>query len=229
MKLFVADLHLGSPLFNKDRELIALFNKEEVKEIYIIGDVYDSWELDPLDIFYKHESLITTINFINKPVYIFIGNHDPNKEFMKEVFFNRPILSSMEVEICGRKTIITHGHEACKVASPAKGLFFIQYYAERWFKINPKDVLRGIWHNLLMKIYNKKDDAIVLKIEKEIYEYYRGKYDMIIVGHTHEGKIVQERDLLYVNTGCIVHKPTYVLSKGCSLFLEELDDNILRY
>ncbi len=222
MKLFISDLHLGSPLFDKSFELIKLFRREDIDEIYLVGDIFDSWEMDPLEGFYIYESLVTEINFINKPVFILKGNHDPNIDVLKEIFFNVSILKSIELELCGKNVLITHGHEACTDSKIAHKLFFIQYYSQRLLKWNPKATLRDVWVKWLLFKDGLNENSIILKIEKEIFDFYRGKYDVIICGHTHVPKIVYNKELTYVNTGCIIHKPTYLLVDGCSFLLEDL-------
>jgi UDP-2,3-diacylglucosamine pyrophosphatase LpxH len=222
MKLFISDFHLGSPLFNKTKELVALFNREDIDSIYILGDIFDSWEMDPLDIFYKYESLVTTLNFINKPVYIFMGNHDPKKELMEEIFFNLPVINGMGMDLCGRKLHISHGHEACTDKKMGKLVFFVQYYSERWFKLNPKALLRDMEIKFKRLINGGKEPPFTLSIEKEIYDTYKDEYDIIITGHTHVPKILKSPELIYVNTGCVINKPTYILVDKCSVKLEEL-------
>lgn len=221
MKLFISDLHLGSPLFNMSLKLINLFKNPIVDEIYLVGDIFDSWEMDPLETYYRYESLITTINFINKPVFIIVGNHDPDKQIMQEVFFNRPVLDKIETIICGKKTLISHGHEACTDSKLARRLFFIHYYTQRILGINIKGVICDLWHRFLMlNSVNAQD--VVMKIEKEICDTYKDKYDMIICGHTHIGKIVYNSNPIYINSGCVIYKPTYILADDCSFSLEEL-------
>ena len=89
-------------------------------------------------------------------------------------------------------------------------------------RVNPKGKLRALWYKILKWKSGLKDTDLVLRIEKELYELYRGKYDMIITGHTHIAKIVNKDDLVYVNTGCVLCKPTYILFDNNVVTVEDL-------
>ena len=44
MDILMSDLHISSPLFKLDKEIIELYNNPKVKRVYILGDLFDTWE-----------------------------------------------------------------------------------------------------------------------------------------------------------------------------------------
>ena len=212
MKLFISDFHLGSPLFDKMEKVLELFNSPDIDEIYLLGDIFDDWEMDPLESFYQYESFFTFLNFTDKRVVVLQGNHDPSLEFMKEVFFNVPVLVRMDLNFAGRRVTLTHGHEVDETTWIGRKIFFLHYWAQRWLKVDLKDGIRDMWHDFLMKVHGYKNAHLVLGMEKKLYERYKNDCEILICGHTHELKVVALEGLMYVNTGNVIKNGEYMLA-----------------
>lgn len=212
MKLFLSDLHLGSPLFDKENEIKQLFNCNKYDEVFIIGDIIDTWENSVKTITLKYESLIQSINTSVAKVYIIKGNHDPKIIDLKRIFYKCHVLDNKELNLNGKKTLLIHGHEfdgvMVKYLGINKLLFPIQWLCER-LNLNISNWLNTTYHSVAAKISDKHYNDIVLEIEKRVIEKYKD-YDILIMGHTHLEKFVYTYKPVYINTGSLIHDPSYL-------------------
>lgn len=205
-KLFISDLHLGSPLFRKGYQLIQLFNCSNYKEIYIIGDVIDTWEDSVDNIIEQHRLLILAINNSPAKVFIIRGNHDPDINKLKFIFHSCEVVDRMEVNFGDTKVIMIHGDEfddvVIKYSWVAKIWFPFHWILER-FGINIKGYLRELFHSISKKKDHKHYNDIITEIEKRAVKKYKA-YSIIIMGHTHLAKMVYTSTPIYLNTGSML-------------------------
>ena len=103
MKIFISDLHISSPLFKKDKEIINLINTKEVEEVFILGDILDTWEEDPYRTMENKKDFIYEINQCDKIKVMLIGNHDPEINIMKEIFTNTIVTDKYDMELFGKR------------------------------------------------------------------------------------------------------------------------------
>lgn len=211
MKIFISDLHISSPLFKMEKEVVDLFNDTEVKEIYILGDLLDTWEENPYKTAEKKKDFIYELNQCGKISVILRGNHDPEIPVMKEIFTNTVILDQHIMTLFGKKTILIHGHTFDDFVTKNKSLFYIHFLAER-VGLNLKGFFRTKYYNLIRFIDDAPKNSLVLKTEKSIVEKYSEDFDLIICGHTHIPKLVRLKEVDYINCGCVVYKPTYAVA-----------------
>jgi UDP-2,3-diacylglucosamine pyrophosphatase LpxH len=211
MKLFISDLHISSPLFNKEVEIIELFNSSYIEDIYILGDVLDYWQENPDKTVFKNKDLIDTINNCGKVRVIIKGNHDPDIEKMREIFYNIPVLYKLEIELFGKRTILIHGDETDTSVRWAQFLSVFQYPFE-CIGLNPKAWLRNTIHKISMKRQKLSYNSLVFEAEKKLYERYCEDYKIIISGHTHLSKVIRLPKADYLNCGCILYNPSYLLA-----------------
>lgn len=211
MKIFISDLHISSPLFKKDKDVIDLFNDPKVEEVYILGDLLDTWEQNPYKTAEKKKDFIYELNQSEKLKVILRGNHDPEIPVMREIFPNTVILDQHIMTLFGKKTILIHGHTFDEYVTRNKPLFFIHYLGER-VGLNLKGFFRTRYYNLVRFINDAPKNSLVLKTEKAIVEKYTNEFDLIICGHTHVPKLVRLESIDYVNCGCVIYKSTYAVA-----------------
>jgi len=208
-KLFISDFHLGSPLFLKERQTTQLFNCSNYKEIYIIGDIIDTWENDVSKIIKQYDSLIRIINNSPAKVSIIQGNHDPSIDKLKFIFHSCDVVVNKEIDLDGKKVIMIHGDEfdavVVKYLWMTKLWFPIHWVLER-MGINVKGYLRELFHSISAKKQHKHYNDIVSAVEREAVKKY-SDYDIIIMGHTHLSKLVYTSKPIYINTGSLIHDP----------------------
>jgi UDP-2,3-diacylglucosamine hydrolase len=116
---FLSDFHLGAPneadSLVREKKLLRFLNeiKEDAKEIFIVGDLFDFW------FEYKHVVPKGFVRILGKlaeitdagiPIHFFVGNHDMwmTDYFQKEL--NIPVyFEPKEFEFNGKKFFIGHG------------------------------------------------------------------------------------------------------------------------
>lgn len=209
MKIFISDLHISSPLFKKDKEIINLINTKEVEEVFILGDILDTWEEDPYRTMENKKDFIYEINQCDKIKVMLIGNHDPEINIMKEIFTNTIVTDKYDMELFGKKVNIVHGHEFDISNSYLKYFFFLHYIGER-LGMNIKGYARNIYYNNLLKKTGLTNDSIVIDIEKKLVARYTSVVDLVICGHTHIPKIVKTDSIIYANCGSCISEPSYI-------------------
>jgi UDP-2,3-diacylglucosamine pyrophosphatase LpxH len=211
-KLFISDLHLGSPLFKKEYQITQLFNCSNYKEIYILGDVIDTWEDDLNNITEQYRRLIIAINHSPAKVFILKGNHDPSVEKLKFIFHSCEVTNKIEIYLGDKKVIMVHGDEfddaIIKYSWVAKMWFPLHWLLER-FGINIKGYLRELFHSIAKKKDNKHYNDIITEIEKRAVEKYKD-YSVIIMGHTHLAKMVYTSTPIYLNAGSMLVDPSCI-------------------
>ena len=210
--LFLSDLHLGSPLFESENEILSLLEGEYDK-IFLVGDIIDIWESNLVCIVCDNQNLLKKINTLNN-VVIIKGNHDPDIVGLESVFYKKYISDSFELNMDGKSVLIIHGDEfdwlVTRYSWLAKLLFPIHWFLER-FGVNLKGWFRDLFCSISSKRDKKYYNELILEMEKELFNKYKNIYDCIVVGHTHLPKIIQEDGFTYVNCGDWVHNRTYVI------------------
>jgi len=219
MKIFISDLHIGSPLFKMEKEIVDLFNDTEVKEIYILGDLLDTWEESPYKTAEKKKDFIYELNQCGKIKVILRGNHDPETSVMKEIFTNAVIMDRHIMTLFGKKAVLVHGDEFDNSVAWTRYLFFTHYLAER-VGINMKGFFRNSYHKFLLFKNDLPKNSLVLNAEKLLIEKYSENFSLIICGHTHLAKLVRSGSMDYVNCGCVIYRPNYVVADKNTIILK---------
>lgn len=211
--LILSDIHLGNPLFNDHHRLNNLLESEEFDSLVLNGDILDVWEKSLFDIVDENEEFIWLINGLSEKmdvIYV-IGNHDPSREDLVELF---PNVKVVEEYIFDKKTIFTHGQIYDEFiidhSKWARFLYCIQWVFER-VGINLQACCRNTLHSIAMKREKKYYNDLVFDIENEatVSNMERG-YNNIVLGHTHLPKLVDNyHDVIYVNSGDWIHNRTY--------------------
>ena len=222
--LLLSDLHLGSPLSDCDKEIINLINNPKFELIYIVGDLIDEWEANPIKIVGDHQDLIDTIKNSPDRVKIVMGNHDPDIVFMSSLFEGNGVADHFSVE----GIMIIHGHQFDYMVKNYEWMyrlvFPIHWVLER-LGINVKGFLAEVIHSIAAKKQKKYYDDLVMAIEKEAVKEY-GMFQHVVMGHTHLGKIA-DGDTTYVNCGSMTHDKTYVEYDEGVFYLKGVKDNVV--
>jgi metallophosphoesterase superfamily enzyme len=212
---------MGSPLFKYEQSIIDLIKNPKVASVYILGDVFDTWEHSIRRTVRRRKKLIDVINECGKVEVILKGNHDPDIDTLKKVFPKVYVTDIYETELFKKSVVMLHGHQFDSSIDMGKVLFPIQFIAER-FGFNSKAWLRHALYSFDLWRKKANNNSIVLPIEEKIVENYIGKYDIIMSGHTHIGKLVQEKDFIYANSGNMIYKPKYLIAEKNLLYTKEL-------
>jgi UDP-2,3-diacylglucosamine pyrophosphatase LpxH len=219
--LFLSDLHLGSPLFESEDKILSLL-EEEYFRVFFIGDIIDVWEDNLVSIVADNQNLLKKINEL-KDVIIIKGNHDPDISTLESVFYGKYVNDMHSFKVDDKSILVIHGDEfdwlVTKYSWLAKLLFPIHWILER-FGINLKGWFRDLFCSISSKRDKKYYNELVLDMEKELFNKYKGLYDCIVVGHTHLPKIIREDDFIYVNCGDWVHNKTYVIYEDGQFILK---------
>jgi UDP-2,3-diacylglucosamine pyrophosphatase LpxH len=211
--LFLSDIHLGSNLFNLEDGLIELLNND-YENIYILGDLIDTWEMSISEILYRYKRII---NFIRskRRIEIILGNHDPEYEIMKEIFPKTKIYKEEhKIKINGYNIIMIHGDKFDSLLTPY--LFIMNHILKYIYNITDKKLKKNFRDNLRNLYYKAKYQNytynIISNMERYTINYYRDKlkYDVLIMGHTHLAKVVHTPFFKYMNCGCIIYNPCFL-------------------
>ncbi len=221
---FISDLHLGL----EDRQ------KEELKErlfvsflrsllpenstLIIVGDFFDYWFEYKQAIqkgFYRIFTSLKDFTDAGGNVSYLIGNHD----FMHRNFFTKElnvklIFDSIELKIDNKLFFIGHGDGLVKNDWAYKIL-------KKIMRNKTAQFLYSLIHpDLGIKIARKASKTSRGYTSKKFYgskdyllEYGRRKidegFDFVIMGHTHNRKIVKYKRGYYVNLGSWIEQPCY--------------------
>jgi len=224
--LILSDLHLGNPLFYKERQVIDLLNDSKYDQVIINGDLIDIWEDSVLNII-QDNSVINVINQSCQDVVIIPGNHDPKLNILKTIFPKHLVVNKYEMILNSNPAIFIHGEEFDKLVTKyywvAKILFPIQWSFER-LHLDPQGYLRDIYYSISNKRNKKCYNDLVLQIEKDLVQKYRNDYYYIICGHTHFPKISCNEYVgyCYINSGDLIHNFTYVEYVDKQFYLRRL-------
>jgi UDP-2,3-diacylglucosamine pyrophosphatase LpxH len=219
MKIFISDFHISSPLFQKENEIMEIISRPGVSEVYLLGDILDTWEEDPYDTKINKKEFISFLNTCGKVVVMLKGNHDPDLKTMRYIFTGFPVLYQHEMELFGKKTILVHGDEFDSSTILTRLVFPIHFLLSRT-GVNMKCFFREGYHKFLVGKNNASKDELVFKNEKKLFEKYSKDYDLIISGHTHVAKLVRTGNGDYANCGSTICEPSYLVAENNTLRIE---------
>lgn len=229
MDIVISDLHISNPLFNKvlEAKILKLIAHNKVDNIYILGDLFDTWEENYNKTVDKHKDLIDMINVSNKIKVLIKGNHDPDINTLRLIFPNIYIANSFETTIFNKSTIMLHGDQFDTTESFGKLLFPINWLTERLIRFNAKSWLRTIVYKNMLHKNDLSNSSIILNMEKGIVETYSEFYYLIIAGHSHISKIVKLDNGLYVNGGSIIDSQSFLIFDKNTVSIRRLYDNLV--
>jgi UDP-2,3-diacylglucosamine pyrophosphatase LpxH len=205
-RLILSDLHFGNPLFRYELQLIKLLSSTNFDEIIICGDTLDTWESSIDRIISKYNFLIDLFNKLGSTVIIIHGNHDPPIEKLKSIFNNCQVYNSYVYN----NNIVIHGSEfdnlINKYSYIARYLGYFNWIFERC-NLDIKSFFRELYYSISAKRQKLYYNSLVSNIEKSAVEKYSKDYKLVIMGHTHMPKIINN----YINCGDMIHNYTYII------------------
>ena len=205
-RLFLSDLHLGSPLFKKEDEVISLVNAQEYDEIYILGDLFDTWEVFMCYITKKYKNLIKVLNDKGDKIVVIKCNHDPSLDKLKRILYNCTVIEGLYTTNFGDKSVVmAHGDEFDPDYWWTITFFPIHWFLQR-LGFNIKAWIRSVVYKREAEKLGVSLDGIVVEAERKLVEKY-GEYNILIFGHSHQSKIVKDGSFTAVNIGSVLHDP----------------------
>jgi len=219
--IFISDVHLGSRGSNP-KELYKLLNKEQPKEIFIVGDFIDGWLLkkrfywtkDSTDVIRK---ILAYSNKGTQVVYI-TGNHD---DFLRSY---SPIdLGNIKIvdECEWNDYLITHGDLYDGVVQ-LKWLGIIGSYGYELALMIDRTLKRFGYKKSFSKLVKDRVKSAVKFItdfERQLaYQAHSRGLKGVICGHIHkpENKNIKIKDELihYLNCGDWIENNSYIVYNG---------------
>jgi UDP-2,3-diacylglucosamine hydrolase len=237
---FASDCHLGVPDYKssleREKQFVRWldFIKNNAKEIYLLGDIFDFW--------FEYKTVVPKgyVRLLGKlaeladagiKIYYFTGNHDMWMSGYLTKELNIPVCSKpITREINGKKFFIAHGDG---IGPKDGGYKFIKKVFSNRFcqwlfaRLHPNF---GIW---LAKYFSRKSriangitDEVFLGEEKErLVQYIKGSeeknhFDYYIFGHRHLPLDMNIGNTRYINLGDWVKHNSYALWDGEKLELK---------
>jgi UDP-2,3-diacylglucosamine pyrophosphatase LpxH len=226
--LFISDVHLGSRGSNP-KELYKLLNKEQPKQIFIVGDFIDGWLLqkrfywttESTDVIRK---ILAYSNKGTEVIYI-TGNHDEFlRSYSPQDFGNIKIVDEWE----WNGYLITHGDKYDGVVQ-LKWLGIIGSYGYELALIIDKTLKKMGYKKSFSKMVKDKVKSAVKFItdfEKQLaYQAYSRGLVGVICGHIHKPEdkkiIVRNESIHYLNCGDWIENNSYIEFKKNKFKLHE--------
>ena len=194
--LIVSDLHLGTPISQKEKILETL--SLDFENLVINGDLFDNhcfhrYKKDDWKILNKIRKLTK-----HKNVVLVEGNHDMNGEFLAAIT-GMDFVKQHVFKIRDLKFICIHGDKY-----------------DNWMKKHPKttEFFSGAYYYLQrlqkdqtfagkLKKISKKWIQSQGTIQDKFLHEHGGHYDVLLAGHTHapENSYSEKHDCWYLNSG----------------------------
>lgn len=239
---FASDVHLGHPTIEKSRWREKLFVewldeiKEDAKELYLVGDIFDFWyeykKVVPRG-FVRSLGKIAELVDAGIPVHFFTGNHDiwvfdylPS-ELGVQVHRN-PIVK----EYAGKKFYIGHGDglgpgdHSYKVLKKIFTSRTLQWFFSRLHP-NFSLWLAHTWSNSSRQVKGIKAEGFMGKEKEYLYKYAeqmleKNNYDYFIFGHRHlMVNMPVGENSKYINLGDWLYNFSYGVFDGNSFELKK--------
>lgn len=215
--LFISDVHLGSRGSNP-KELYKLLNKEQPKQIFIVGDFIDGWLLKKR-FYWTNEStnvirkILAYSNKGTEVIYI-TGNHDEFlRSYSPQDFGNIKIVDEWE----WNGYLITHGDKYDGVVQ-LKWLGIIGSYGYELALIIDRTLKKlGYKKSFSKMIKDKVKSAVkfITDFEKQLaYQAHSRGLKGVICGHIHkpDNKIIKikNQSIEYLNCGDWIENNSYI-------------------
>jgi UDP-2,3-diacylglucosamine hydrolase len=226
---FFSDVHLGLESFEKEKEkeklLVNFLNeiKNDAKEIFIVGDLFDCWieykEVVPKG-YYRLFSKISELIDEGVKFNYLAGNHDFWKgKFFKEEFGIEICFSHIERTIEGKKIFIHHGDGYVNkdygyrilrriLRNNLSQFLYSWIHPDLGIKLAKRTSRTSRIHTS-QKDYSVKDglrDSAFKKIEEG--------FNYVIMGHRHKPQMTQHGNGFYINLGDWIKNNSYGVYKN---------------
>ena len=200
--IFISDVHLGTK-HCKAKQLIKFLEENEAENLYLVGDIIDTWNLG------KHwywddaqERIVELIwdRIETSNIYLLSGNHDEtNLALLMNTFSPLEVLESCNFYTArGEKILVAHGHQfdVSLLRASSDFHFSLAMMLNNWY-YSPGFLKKTIG-KLAVKLTTTRD----VKFRKNILRCIGTDYHGIICGHLHRPMIESlPGGLTYYNTG----------------------------
>ncbi len=221
---FISDVHLG--LESKEKEMIKLQRLcsfldvvlRSGKELFILGDLFDVWFEYKTVIPKGHHRILTKLEDITRaqiPVHFLVGNHDYwMGNYFHDALGIQIYHEPFEKIIDGKRIYFHHGDG---LALHDTGYRILKKILRNplmifLYKLLHPDIgiaLASGSSKQSRDYTSKKDygemDGMLLFAEKKFNE----GFDIVMMGHAHQSKLVSENGRVYVNLGDWITECTY--------------------
>ncbi len=239
---FLSDFHLGAPDYAssliREKKIITFLDsiKNEAREIFIVGDVFDFW--------YEYKNVVPKgyVRLLGKLaeltdagilIHFFVGNHDMWMSGYFETELKIPVyFEPQKLERFGKKIFIGHGDG---LGPGDKGYKFLK----KIFRNSICQWLFGFLHPTIgigiANYFSRKSraktggsDEFFLGEEKEWLIIYckevleKEHFDFFVFGHRHLPLIIQlNNNSKYINLGDWIKSFTYAVFDGNTFELKK--------
>ncbi|MBK9331369.1 MAG: UDP-2,3-diacylglucosamine diphosphatase [Ignavibacteria bacterium] len=225
---FFSDVHLGleSPEKEKLKEtkLTEFLQsiREDAKEIFIVGDLFDCWIEYKYVVpkgFYRLFTKISELTESGVKINYIAGNHDFWKGgFFKDEFGIEICHTHIETEIDGKKFFIHHGDGFAHNDTGYRILKKIlrNKISQRLYSMIHPDIgirlAKGTSEtsrkHTSVKDYSEKDG-----LKDRAFEMLEAGFDYVIMGHRHKPKMLEHANGYYINLGDWIDNFSYGVYK----------------
>lgn len=246
----MSDFHLGVPTREKslerEKRIVRFLNqiKNDAKEIYILGDIFDFWFEYKTVVPKGYTRLLGTIAHLSDSgisIHFFTGNHDmwSFSYFQEELgvkLYKEPILK----EIDGKKFFLGHGDG---LGPGDKGYKFIKKIFSNKFcqwlfaQMHPNiGIGLANYFSRKSRMANAQADEVFLGENEEWLVQFCKDYlsknppvDYFVFGHRHLPLDIRlEKGARYINLGEWVKYNSYAVFDGKELELKFFETNMIR-
>jgi UDP-2,3-diacylglucosamine pyrophosphatase LpxH len=200
---------------------------KEGGDLVLLGDIFDFWRKDSVEIFDTYEDIIETlVNFPNNVrVHYVIGNHDYYMSEIPEYFDEKPFHDfGMKTDINDEKCFrFIHGFQLEVMANPYTKDMNLYEYLAKMLSFHPaitSHVASGLWHAIacitqhegeymssmltnpssrLNGKHRSEDKIRFIAQSKARQLFLGGTFDWLVYGHTHHPYCDEESKT--INTG----------------------------
>jgi len=192
--LTISDIHLGSPVSQKDKVLQIL--NLDFQTLIINGDLFDSYSFKRFD--KKDWAILSKIRKLSKSheVILVHGNHDANAEFLSAITGMDFVENHLSI-INGTKYFFEHGDKYDHWIKHKP--FITWFFTGLYYQIQKIDKNHNTSRMLkrMSKSWVKAKDIVC----KKFVEKYGAKYDVLLAGHTHHAEVKYMNNCTYINSG----------------------------
>ena len=211
--LFVSDLHMGKTSSRHGSKpsvlpLLKFLENKEFEYIYLLGDIFDIWELilnckwdNSFNLFIEQ---ILAMHRKGSKVFYIIGNHDDfferinglnagGIEFHEEVF---------HITAQDKKFLVSHGQKYDYLNKFSRFFRMMTYSSPKiisWFTYKMVE-----WIHTIAPIFGKRtrEQSNEIFRDRVMEQCYKKDLDGVICGHFHMPDIItMKKGKIYINTG----------------------------
>jgi UDP-2,3-diacylglucosamine hydrolase len=216
--IFISDIHAGDGKSGCLDFVEFLRVQTDIQKVVLVGDICDLWVASAGKALSAVAPLFKLLNekYSGNVRYI-IGNHDQDLVSLKEVF---PFVhTSLRFPINNKQAIVLHGHVLDE--NPYLKTKFSHYMAwfinkfDGWAKIDTRKSLVS----LSERIKNDPYDKVLKDYEDKICSMAKGRFDYVIVGHSHIPSLKTIDGITIINCGDSLQHRTLVKADQRGFYL----------